>query len=122
MKSMTTVVLVVGATLLAALGTGQALANGSGKVYTLADLNVVQQVAPRFPQAAARGGFEGWVDVEFTVAPDGSVSDVEVSDSSSRVFHREALSAISNWRFEPVQEGGRPVPVRAVLRFTFRAE
>jgi TonB family protein len=117
MKSMTTVVLVVGATLLAALGTGQALANGSGKVYTLADLNVVQQVAPRFPQAAARGGFEGWVDVEFTVAPDGSVSDVTVIKSSSRLFDQACIDAVRQWRFTP---GSQDVILTVTVNFTLR--
>jgi periplasmic protein TonB len=97
-------------------------ASGASKVYTLSELVVVKQVSPRFPDAAVRGGFEGWVDIEFTVALDGTVQDVSVKDSSSRIFHREALAAILSWRFEPVRQEGRPVPVRAMMRFTFRGE
>jgi TonB family protein len=97
-------------------------ASGAGKVYTLSELVVVKQVPPRFPDAAVRGGFEGWVDVEFTVAPDGRVQDVAVTASSSRIFHREALAAILSWHFEPVRQEGRPIAVRVAMRFTFRGE
>ncbi len=90
------------------------------KVYTISELEVVRQAAPEYPRAAARSGFDGWVDLEFTVTPTGDVSDVEVLDSSSRVFHREALVAMQNWQFKPVMNGGAPAPVRAQLRFTFQ--
>ncbi len=95
-------------------------ADASTRIYSISELDVVHQAAPEYPRAAARSGFDGWVDLEFTVTPTGDVSDVEVLDSSSRVFHREALVAIQNWRFNPVVENGSPAPVRAQLRFTFQ--
>lgn len=93
---------------------------GSTKIYTIGELEVVRQAAPEYPRAAARNGFDGWVDLEFTVTPTGDVSDIEVLGSSSRVFHREALVAMQNWQFKPVMNGGSPAPVRAQLRFTFQ--
>jgi periplasmic protein TonB len=95
-------------------------AYASDRVYAVSDLQVVNQAAPRYPRAAAQSGMEGWVDLEFTVTVDGTVSDAEVVDSSSRIFHRDALIAIGNWEFEPVNNGNGPEPVRAALRFTFQ--
>ena len=46
------------------------------------------------------------MQVEFTVAPDGSVADVRVLSSDAprqfqRDFEREALAAVKRWRFAP---------------------
>jgi len=92
------------------------------KVYTLSELDVVNQVVPDYPRQAARAGFDGWVELEFTVSPSGAVEEAQVVDSSSRIFHREALVALQGWKFEPVQLGGQPAPVRAQLRFTFQGQ
>lgn len=90
------------------------------RVYSIGDLNAVRQVAPTYPRTAAARGVEGWVEVEFTVGETGDVRDSVATASSSSVFENAAISAVSRWRFEPVTEGGRPVPVRAKARFTFR--
>ncbi len=113
--------LIVLSTLMLALMTlAAAPAEASDRVYSVSELQVVNQVAPRYPRAAAQSGMEGWVELEFTIATDGSVSDAEVVDSSSRIFHRDALIAVGNWQFEPVNNGSGPEPVRAALRFTFQ--
>jgi TonB family protein len=48
------------------------------------------------------------------------VRDARVKKSSSELFERNALAAVSKWRFEPEKEGGRPIPVRAAIKFTFK--
>lgn len=103
------------------------LATASGstmadRVYSISDLDIVNQSAPEFPSAALRSGIDGWVVLEFTVDTNGRVGDVEVADSSSRVFHRNAIRALEQWRFSPVQENGQSVPVRANVRFTFAGQ
>ncbi len=90
------------------------------KVYTLSELDVVSQVVPDYPRQAARAGFAGWVELQFTVSPNGKVEEAEVIDSSSKIFHREALVALQGWEFKPVEVGGQAAPVRAQLRFTFQ--
>jgi protein TonB len=61
------------------------------------------------PQAAQRAGAAGSVQVEFTVATDGSVTGVRAVSSDGprqfqREFEREALAAVKRWRFQPVSE------------------
>lgn len=97
-------------------------AHADGRVYSLSELDVVRQVAPEYPRQAARAGFDGWVDLEFTVSPNGSVQEAHVVDSSSKIFHREALVALQGWQFKPVMLGGHPTPVQAQLRFTFQGK
>ncbi|MEO5629859.1 MAG: energy transducer TonB [Thermomonas sp.] len=73
------------------------------------ELRAVSQPGPRYPQAAQRAGAAGTVQVEFTVATDGSVSDARVVSSETprqyqRDFEKEALAAVKRWRFQPVGE------------------
>lgn len=71
--------------------------------------------APRYPPLAQRRRIEGEVRLMFTVGVDGSVSAVEVESATPpEVFDREAIAAVSRWRFAPLQA---PVRVRRTLRF-----
>jgi periplasmic protein TonB len=90
------------------------------RLYSVSELTTTNQVVPTYPRAAAARKIEGWVEVEFTVTPAGEVLDAKVVQSSATMFDDAALSAIARWTFEPVIEDGRPVPVRAALKFTFR--
>ncbi|GHC03749.1 energy transducer TonB [Thermomonas carbonis] len=73
------------------------------------ELRAIAQPGPRYPQAAQRAGATGTVQVEFTVASDGSVGNVRVVGSDAprqyqREFEREATAAVKRWRFQPVAE------------------
>ncbi|MDO5504946.1 MAG: energy transducer TonB, partial [Pseudoxanthomonas suwonensis] len=79
------------------------------------ELRAVSTPAPRFPTEALRAGTTGEVEVEFTVAPDGSVSSARVIRATpARTFDRETLSAVRRWRFEPVDA---PVTTRRTIGF-----
>ena len=66
-------------------------------------LRAVSTPAPEYPSAALRSGDSGEVVVEFTVNPDGSVSNPRVVRANPpRVFDRAALNAVRNWRFQPI--------------------
>jgi len=80
------------------------------------DLRAISTPAPRYPPDALRSGTSGEVQVEFTVAIDGSVSAVRVVRADPpRVFDREALNAVRRWRFEPVPG---PVTTRRTINFS----
>lgn len=79
------------------------------------ELTAVSTPAPEYPTSALRAGQSGEVQVEFTVNPDGSVSNARVVRSNPpRTFDREALSAVRRWRFQPV---GSPVTTRRTIGF-----
>jgi protein TonB len=89
-------------------------------VAQAASLKRVREVPAVYPKDAARQGTEGWVQVEFTIAPDGSTKDLQVRDSEpAAVFDKAALDSVSRWRFEPVKKNGAPVAQRAVLQVRF---
>ncbi|PWW38249.1 energy transducer TonB [Chromohalobacter israelensis] len=61
-----------------------------------------ERVPPEYPSRAQRRGIEGYVEVRFTIQPDGRVDadSLRVTEAQPRnVFERAALKAISGWRF-----------------------
>ncbi|MBK6725725.1 MAG: TonB family protein [Xanthomonadales bacterium] len=81
---------------------------------------LVRQVRPVYPAAAARRRQEGWVEVSFTVAASGDVTDVNVSRAQPRgVFDRDAVRAVSQWKYEPAMENGKPVSRTLTRRIEF---
>jgi len=79
------------------------------------ELRAISTPAPKYPPDAYRSGTQGEVQVEFTVATDGSVSNARVVRATPpRVFDREALSAVKRWRFQPI---GAAVTTRRTIGF-----
>jgi periplasmic protein TonB len=62
------------------------------------------RVDPSFPREAIRRGISGRVVAWVHVAPNGSVTSVEIRQSTNRIFDREVIRALSQWKFnaEPV--------------------
>jgi TonB family protein len=84
------------------------------------ELKVVNYTPPTYPDAAARRGIEGWVEVEFLVGKDGIPYDVTIIDAShDNFFRNEAISAVSAWSFEPRSVMNHVVEQRAHTRIRF---
>ena len=65
------------------------------------------RIDPEYPPRAKQQGIEGWVELEFTISPVGTVQDAVVIGSKPPfVFDRAALRAIRKWRYSPKTEGG----------------
>lgn len=82
---------------------------------------LLRNVPPRYPTTAVRANQEGWVEVAFTVTPEGTVDDVKVVDAEPRhVFDRAATEAVSRWKFQPATQDGNPVPSQDKRRIVFK--
>jgi periplasmic protein TonB len=66
---------------------------------------------PPYPPLASRLGQEGTVQLRITVAPDGTVADVEVVKSSGyALLDRTAADWVkAHWRYSPAIRAGAPV-------------
>ncbi len=74
------------------------------------DVVPLVRVDPEYPPRAKQRGIEGWVDVEFTISPVGTVQNAFVIGAEpSTIFNRAALRAIRKWKYNPKIEGGVPV-------------
>jgi protein TonB len=102
-------------------GSGPYLGNWSaGDGSAEGDVIPIVRIEPQFPREALIKGIEGWVVVEFTIEPDGTVSDPRVVDSNPRrIFDRNAIRAIYKWKFKPRIVDGQPVARRATQRLDF---
>lgn len=98
-------------------------ATAGGEVVSARTLRVRRQVDPEFPRQALDRLVSGWVEMEFTVATDGSVRDVEViAAEPERTFDAAATAAMRRYQFAPVLRDGQPIEQRARLRMRFTAE
>jgi len=77
-------------------------------------LVLMHQVDPEFPAAIVRRQKKGSVVVRFEVQVDGSVKQAEVLKSSNPRLDAAVLSAVSEWRFQPLQH---PQSASAELAF-----
>lgn len=85
-------------------------------VASAADLRPLSITAPEYPREALRAGRAGEVEVELTVGTDGSVTAARVIRADPvRIFDRAALSAVEQWRFQPLAS---PVTARRTIAFS----
>jgi TonB family protein len=65
---------------------------------------------PKYPQAAIDAKQEGKLLLRVLVAPDGSVSEVEVESATlPGAFDRAAIDTVRLWQFNPATRNGAPV-------------
>ena len=103
--------------------TDRLIAMETAKPLPASALTVIDYVAPEYPRNAATRGVEGWVDVQFMVASDGSTRNIVVADAShERYFREEAMAAVSQWRFEPRVFMDRPIDQQTYTRVRFVLE
>jgi TonB family protein len=98
-------------------------ASATQSIVSAASLTRTRTVNPVYPEAARKRGVEGWVELAFTVMPNGVVNDVEVRNASpANVFDDAAVRAIRQWRFKPVERNGEKIAQRAMVRLKFTQE
>ena len=82
---------------------------------------LIKRVAPHYPAKAVEHRQEGWVDLRFTVTPEGTTSDIWVVGAYPKgVFERNAKNALGKWIYAPRKENGIAVPQpnnRVILSF-----
>ena len=90
------------------------------------DVIPLVRIAPDYPPRALSRGLEGWVKVQFTITPTGTVQNAIVVDADPKnMFDDAALKAIARWRYNPKVEGGvavERVGVQTIIRFQLEQE
>ena len=98
-------------------GTPAVKASGATAVPELAKPLQLAYVEPELPAGFdPMGQTSATVVVTFTIQPDGTIGSPVVSSTTHRRLSRPTLSAISQWRFEPLQSAQEHT---AVFRFEF---
>lgn len=81
----------------------------------------ISTIRPRYPSAALRNNQEGWVDVQYTVNADGSVTNIQVTSAEPRhVFDNAAIDALRRAKFSPAMRDGAAVASQQQKRIEFK--
>jgi TonB family protein len=101
---------------------GKTLEDSSASANTH-EPEIIKRVPADYPDAAARKGIEGAVDLSFVVSPSGEVEDVTVVHAEpSAVCNHAAVSAVRRWKYQPRMVNGVAVEGRVQLRMTFKLD
>jgi TonB family protein len=100
--------------------TDKVVAMESQRPLPASALKLVSYAAPEYPRRAIEHDIEGWVDLEFTVAKDGTTREIKVTDSKNDYyFHEAAVAAVQRWRFKPRVLMGRTIDQRVFTKINF---
>ena len=113
-----------------ALPLGLPIGEAAAHAHQVADGNdpgvrlpkVISEVKAQYTPEAMQAGIEGTVIMTAVVRTDGTPADIEITTSldSKYGLDKQAVAALSQWRFEPGLKGGKPVPVRVTVEMRFR--
>jgi TonB family protein len=75
----------------------------------------------QYPARALQSNIEGWVELAYTVGPDGNVANIKVVNATPpRTFESSASKAVSRLRYQPVVQGGKAISVGTQVRIVYR--
>jgi TonB family protein len=81
----------------------------------------IVRINPNYPPSALAAKLEGEVNLQFTIAANGTTKDIVVVESTAPEFEAPAITALQRWRYAPATtESGQPVEVpgvRTIIRF-----
>jgi bla regulator protein blaR1 len=82
---------------------------------------VISEVKPQYTPEAMQAKIEGTVIMTAVVRTDGTPGDIEITKSldTEHGLDKQAVAALSQWRFEPGRKDGKPVPVRVTVEMAF---
>ena len=97
---------------------------GLGGAPSDSDVIPLVRIDPTYPGRALSRGIEGWVLLEFTITPLGTVQNVVVVDAEPpSMFNSAAQRAVRRWKYRPRIEDGSAVTrtgVQVVLTFKIK--
>ena len=80
---------------------------------------LIRRVEPTYPPSAVSARLQGVVILEAIVNEEGTVKEVKVLRSVNPLLDREALTAVRQWRYQPVVLNGTPVPFVLTVSLSF---
>ncbi len=104
--------------------TASALKCGNADIGGFIPAHIESNPSPRYPKNALIDGNEGWVVLEYTVSPNGSVHNPVVMDAMGPPeLIEESIRVIPKWKFKPASRNGVAVDEhRKQTEFIYRYE
>jgi TonB family protein len=73
-----------------------------------------------YTDKARKKKIQGSVVVSIVVTDEGTVRDAQIASGLEKDLDKQALKAVSAWKFEPATKDGKPVAVRIRVEVDFR--
>jgi TonB family protein len=77
-------------------------------------------VEPEFSEAARKAKYQGVVVLAIEVDASGHPRNLRVLEQLGLGLDEKAIEAVSQWRFRPGYQDGRPVVTSATVQVSFR--
>ena len=83
-------------------------------------LTRVNKLEVQYPPRAMQDNVQGWVELGYTVAANGSVTNVKIVNSQpANIFDAAATRAVGRLRYKPPLKDGKPISVGTMVRIVF---
>lgn len=81
----------------------------------------IRKVDPRYPPTLINEHVEGEVVLYAVIRRDGSVDSIQLVRGLDDELDKNAMNALSQWKFRPATRQGEPVELEAIIHIPFRA-
>ena len=80
---------------------------------------VMKKVDPTYDAEAKRDYIAGFVSLAALVGEDGAISNVRLVKGLDPRLDLSAISAFTQWRFQPAMRNGKPVELEVLVQIPF---
>ncbi len=81
----------------------------------------IRKVDPKYPPTLMNEHVEGEVVLYAVIRRDGSVDSIQVVRGVDEELDKNAMNALSQWKFRPAMRQGEPVELEAIVHIPFHA-
>jgi len=92
----------------------------NGEAGEIATPQAIRKVDPMYIPSAAREKVEGTVTLAALVLRDGTVANIRVVGSLDPRLDSSAVSALTQWRFQPARRNGDALDLEVLIQIPFR--
>lgn len=82
----------------------------------------LMRYSARYPFAAAVAGKNGCTIVEYVITPEYDITNINVKETTDKVFNKAAKSVVSNWKWKELPKGILTEAVKTQTQFDFCIE
>ena len=102
----------------------QDCAQHAERVYKTSEVDEKAKISrrpePRYPARLRGRRKSGQVKVRAVLRPDGTVTDIEVLETTDEAYNQTSVEAAQKITFEPALKGGCPVAQSIILFYGYR--
>jgi len=80
---------------------------------------MLKKVEPKYPGLAKAAHIQGTVILHATITKEGTIANLVIVSSPSKILSKPALKAVQQWTYRPYLLNGEPIAVDTTIKVTF---